>query len=178
MQSTDQPQSGGNLVEASIVIRRPVEEVFQFYRDFRNLPKFLGDVMAIEQTGPATSRWTVQGPLGVRIKWTARVIEERANEFISYETVPLPGWKTTWEISLSPALEAGATKIHETMRMPLGRLAEAGLTLIGKPPAGEVSANLRRLKEVLETGTVTDTSYSVAGKFARGRSGTPDSRAV
>jgi hypothetical protein len=38
---------------------------------------------------------------------------------------------------------------------------------MGKPPAGEVSANLRRLKEVMETGTVTDTSYSVAGKFTR-----------
>jgi uncharacterized membrane protein len=167
MQRTSGPPSGGDAVEASVAIRCPVEEVFQFYRDFRNLPRFLGDVMAVEQTGPATWRWTVQGPVGIRVTWTARVTEERTNEFIKYEAVPLPGLKTTWAIYLSPAAEPGTTEVREVMQTPFGRLGRAGLALIGKPPAGEVSANLHRLKEVMETGTVTDTSYSVAGKFAR-----------
>jgi hypothetical protein len=43
----------------------------------------------------------------------------------------------------------------------------AAVALIGKFPAEEVSSNLHRLKEVMETGTVTDTSYSVAGKIPR-----------
>jgi uncharacterized membrane protein len=158
---------GGDAAEAAVAIRRPVEEVFQFYRDFRNLPRFLGDVMAIEQTGPATYRWTIQGPLGVRVTWTARVTEERANEFIGYEAVPLPGLKTTWAVGFSPAPQDGTTEVREVMTTPFGRVGRVGLTLMGKPPAGEVSANLHRLKEVLETGMVTDTSYSVAGKFTR-----------
>lgn len=158
---------GPDATEAVVVIRRPVEDVFRFYRDFRNLPRFLGDVMAVDQTGPAAYRWTVQGPLGLRLKWTATVTEERANEFISYETVPLPGLKTTWAIYLSAAPEAGTTEVRELMRTPLGRIGRAGLALMGKPPAGEVPANLRRLKEVMETGTATDTSYSIAGKFTR-----------
>ena len=53
------------------------------------------------------------------------------------------------------------------MKAPLGRLGRAALALIGKFPAEEVSANLHRLKEVMETGSVTDTRYSVAGKFAQ-----------
>jgi hypothetical protein len=53
------------------------------------------------------------------------------------------------------------------MQAPLGRLGRAALALIGKFPAEEVSSNLRSLKEVMETGRVTDTSYSVAGKFAQ-----------
>ena len=48
------------------------------------------------------------------------------------------------------------------------RLGRAALALIGKFPAEEVTSNRHRLKEVLETGRVTDTSYSVAGKFVRG----------
>jgi hypothetical protein len=75
--------------------------------------------------------------------------------------------KTTWAIYLSAAAEAGTTDVRVVMQTPFGRLGRVGLALIGKPPAGEVSANLHRLKEVMETGTVTDTSYSVAGKFAR-----------
>ena len=167
MQRTSGPPSAGDAVEASVAIRCPAGEVFQFYRDFRNLPRFLGDVMAVEQTGPATWRWTVQGPVGIRVTWTARVTEERTNEFIKYQAVPLPGLKTTWAIYLSPAAEAGTTQVREVMQTSFGRLGRAALALIGKPPAGEVSANLHRLKEVMETGTVTDTSYSVAGKFAR-----------
>jgi uncharacterized membrane protein len=161
------PPSGGKGVEASVTIRRPVETVFHFYHDFRNLPRFLGDLMAIKQTGPATWRWIVQGPMGIRVAWTARVAEERTNEFIKYEALPLPGLKTTWAIYFSPASEAGSTEVREVMQTPLGRLGQAGLALIGKPPAGEVPANLRRLKEVMETGRVTETSYAVAGKFTR-----------
>ena len=56
MQRTSLPPSDENTIEASVTIHCPVEEVFRLYRDFRNLPRFLGDVMVIEQIGPATSR--------------------------------------------------------------------------------------------------------------------------
>ena len=158
---------GEDTIEASVTIQRAVGEVFRFYRDFENLPSFLGDVMAVEQIGPATSRWTIQGPLGIRAKWTIRVTEERMNELIRYETVAPPGLRTYWEIHFASRSEAGATEVHEVMKAPLGRLGRAALALIGKFPAEEVSANLHRLKELMETGRVTDTSYSVAGKFAQ-----------
>jgi hypothetical protein len=53
------------------------------------------------------------------------------------------------------------------MKAPLGRLGRAALALIGKFPAEEVASNLHRLKEMLETGRVTDTGYFVPGKFPR-----------
>ena len=166
MQGTWAPRQD-DTIEASVTIQRPVADVFRFYRDFKNLPSFLGDVVAIEQTGPATSRWTIQGPLGLRARWTIRVTEERANELIRYETVILPGLRTYWEIHFASGAAATETEVREVMTAPLGRLGRAALALIGKFPADEVSANLRRLKEVMETGRVTDTSYSVAGKFAQ-----------
>ena len=101
------------------------------------------------------------------MKWTARVTSECTNEFITYETVPLPGLKTSWEVYFSPVAETGTTDVREVMNVPFGRLGRVGLALVGKPPSGEVPANLRRLKEVMETGTVTETSYAVAGKFTR-----------
>lgn len=157
--------TGTNRIEARVTIRRPVEDVFQFYRDFKNLPSFLGDVMVVEPAGPATSRWTIQGPLGIRVNWTIQVTEERANEFIRYETVTLPRLRTRWEIYFSPGSAAGETEVREVMNAPLGLLGRAALALIGKFPAQEVAANVHRLKQVMETGSVTDTRYSVAGKF-------------
>jgi uncharacterized membrane protein len=156
-----------NAIEASVVIRRPIEQVFDFYHDFKNLPSFLGDIMEIEQIDAVTSRWTIQGPLGIRAHWKIRVTNERTNEFIRYETIASPGLKTEWEIYFVPGSIPGETKVREVIKTPLGRFGRAGLALIGKYPAKEVSANLHRFKELMETGKVTDTGYAVAGKFAQ-----------
>ena len=157
--------SDKNKIEASVTIRRPVEEVFGFYRDFKNLPTFLGDVMAIEPTGPATSRWTIEGPFGIQAHWTIEVTEQRENKLICYETVTSPITRTYWEIYFEPGPEAGETQVREVMKAPGGKLVRAALALIGKYPAQEVTANLHRFKQVMETGRVTDTTYSVPGKF-------------
>jgi uncharacterized membrane protein len=165
MQRTSSPSRAGNTIAARVTIRCPVEEVFRFYQDFKNLPSFMGDVMDIEPIGPTTSRWTIQGPLGMRVNWTIKVTEERTNKLIRYETVTSPGRRTYWEIHFAPGPETGETEVREVMKAPLGRVGRAGLALIGKYPAKEVSANLHRLKQVLEMGRVTDTSYAVRGKF-------------
>ena len=126
--------------------------------------------MAIEQISKETSRWTIQGPLGIRAHWIIRVTEERANELIRYETVTSPALKTYWEIHFALGSEAGETEVREVMKTPLGRLGRVALALIGKFPTEEVPSNLHRLKQVLETGEVTDTNHSVPGKFTSVRS--------
>ena len=158
-----------NTIEESVLIKRPVEKVFAFYSDFRNLPRFLGDVMGIELTGPDTSRWTIQGPFGIQTHWTIKVTEKRANELIRYETVTTPGLRTYWAIHFAHGSVTDETQVREVMNAPLGKLGRAALALIGKFPAEEVHANLHRLKQILETGKVTDASYAVAGKFASRR---------
>jgi uncharacterized membrane protein len=93
------------------------------------------------------------------------VTEERTNELIRYETVTSPGLRTYWEVYFAPGSEAGQTEVREVMKAPQGRLGQAALALIGKFPAEEVSSNLHRLQQLLETGRITDRSYSVPGKF-------------
>jgi uncharacterized membrane protein len=165
-QMTAPPPQAANVIEARLRIRRPVGEVFAFYRDFRNLPLFLGDVMAVEPTGPGTSRWRIQGPLGIRVHWTIKVTEARANELIRYETSGLPGLRVRWSVYFEPGAQPGETQLREVMTSPLGRIGRVALALIGKDPMREVTANLHRLKQVMETGRVTDTGYAVPGKFS------------
>ena len=159
------PPNDDNNVEANVLIHRPVDEVFSFYRNFKNLPTFLGDVMDVEQIDTVTSRWIIQGPLGIKARWMTRVTEERTNELIRYETVTLPILRTSWEIHFAAGPEVGETAVREVMKVPLGTLGRVALALIGKFPAKEVPSNLHRLTQVLETGGVTDTSHVAAGKF-------------
>ena len=53
------------------------------------------------------------------------------------------------------------------MKAPGGRLVMDALALVGKFPAQEVSANLHRFKQIMETGRVTDATYAVSGKFPK-----------
>jgi uncharacterized membrane protein len=154
-----------NTAEARVKITRPLSDVFAFYADFRNLPRFLGDVMAVELKGGGSSRWTIQGPFGIQKQWTIRVTEERVNELIRYETSSLPVLRARWDVYFSSSEGGGQTEVHEVLTAPLGQLGRAALAMIGKYPAQEVAANLHRFKELLESGRVTDTSYAVAGKF-------------
>jgi len=162
MPTTSQSPPDDDRIDATITIQRPVEEVFAFYRDFRNLPRFLGDVVAVEPIDATRSRWTIVGPWGIRAHWTTRVTEERPNALIRYE---VGGMGSSWEIHFAPGASPESTDVREIVRMPFGKMGRSALGLIGKHPAEEVSANLRRLKQLLETGRVTDTSYAVAGKF-------------
>lgn len=152
-----------DTIESAITIRRSVEDVFRFYRDFRNMPRYLGDVMAVELLDSNRSRWTIQGPLRVRVHWTVTVVEERVNESIRYRAAG----GSTWEVHFSAGRDAGTTVVQEVLRPRLGRMGRAALRLVGKFPDREVAANLRRLKQLLETGGVTDSSYAAPGKFDR-----------
>jgi uncharacterized membrane protein len=156
----------GHAIDVKVTIRRPRDDVFQLYRDFRNLPRFLGDVMAVEIINPRTSRWTIQGPFGIQLSWITELMDERVNELIRYQTGRSRWTRTIWEIHFAAGPDDGETEVREIMTMPFGRLGQAALTLFGKYPAAEVHANLHRLKEFAETGEVTDRSYAVAGKFA------------
>jgi uncharacterized membrane protein len=146
----------GATVTGEVVIRRPVHEVYRFYRDFANLPRFLGDVVAVEQLADTTYRWVVAGPFGTRIPLTVTITEQRVDRLIRYQTSgPLPV-HGRWELSFGPDSDAGVTRVREHLVIPLGAVGRALLALIGKFPDREVAANLTMLKQVLEAGEGVD----------------------
>jgi uncharacterized membrane protein len=135
-------------VTGEVVIRRPVHEVYGFYRDFTNLPRVLGDVVAVDHVAGRTYRWTVAGPLGRRIPMWVTITEERPDRLLRYRTGGPPLLRGQWELSFTA--DPGGTRVRERLVVPLGALGSAALALIGKHPDREVAANLRSLKQVLE----------------------------
>lgn len=159
----DADQIVSQAIEGVVVIRRPVDIVFDFYCDFRNLPQFLGDVVHVELTGDDASRWTIRTPFGFDVHWPVFVTEIRTNALIAYEMPSLLA-PVRWSVAFTPAEEGKATMVRERMTVPGGKVAEIVLGVLGKPPpAREVQANLSRLKELLETGRVT-TMDDVVGR--------------
>jgi uncharacterized membrane protein len=159
-------------VTGDVVIRRPVQVVYSFYRNFTNLPRFLGDVIAVEQVADTTYRWIVAGPLGSRVPMTVTITEQRVNQLIRYQTSGPTPLRGQWELTFAVDTDAGGTRVQEQLVVPLGVLGRAMLAVIGKFPDREVATNLSRLKQLLEAGDGSDTP-SAAADTASGRPEAP-----
>ena len=138
----------GRAATGAVVIRRPVHDVYRFYRDFANLPRFLGDVVAVVPVADGSYRWVVAGPFGTRVTMLITVTEERADRLLRYRTSGPPLLRGRWQLTFAPA--GGGTRVTERLVVPLGPLGRAGLALVGKHPAREVADNLTALKNLLE----------------------------
>ena len=140
-------------VTGEVVIGRPVQVVYGFYRNFTNLPLVLGDVVAVEQVAGTTYRWIVAGPLGTRLPMTVTVTDQRVNERIHYQTGGPGPLRGRWALAFAIDAASGGTRVREQLVVPMGAIGRAVLALIGKFPDREVAANLARLKQLLETTT-------------------------
>lgn len=156
------PRNGTEPAVAEVTIRRAVADVYAFYTDMRNMPLFLGDVLAVRITGARTARWTVALPLGLRIRWTTTVTDDEPERRFSFRT-STAGMTTTWTVTFLPV--ADGTRVREEMALPGGRAGRVVLALLGKHPDGEVRSNLHRLQQVLEDGRATDPTNTMGKRF-------------
>ena len=69
-------------VKAAITVRRPVADVYGFWRDFQNLPSFMYHLVSVEVSPNGQSHWKAKAPVG-KVKWDAEIVEDRPNELIS-----------------------------------------------------------------------------------------------
>jgi uncharacterized membrane protein len=144
------PRRRPDSATGEVVIGRPVHEVYTFYRDFSNMPRFLDDVVAVRRVADGRYRWIVAGPLGTRIPLTIVVVDERMDRLVRFRSSGPPWLRGGWELSFTEDARAGSTRVRERLVMPLGALGRAVLAMVEKFPQREVAENLTALKRVLE----------------------------
>jgi len=66
-------------VRESIIINRSPEEVYQFWRDFENLPSFMYHLEFVKVIDRNRSHWVAKAPLGTTVEWDAEITEDRPN---------------------------------------------------------------------------------------------------
>jgi uncharacterized membrane protein len=145
----------GVHVYESIVINRPAAELFRFWRDFSNLPRFMNHLDDVRVLSPTRSVWTAKAPAGMRVKWEADVINEIDNELIGWQSTENADVATAGSVRFVPAMGGGTEIIvHLQYEPPAGKLGSLVASMFGEEPSQQIRADLRRLKEVLETGEI------------------------
>ena len=156
-------------VEASVTVKRPPEEVYRFWHDFEKLPTFMRHLESVRMTGQRSSHWIARAPGRRRVEWDAEVIEDRPRQLIAWRTVDGARVRNSGTVRFRSAPGGQGTEIRVEMRFspPAGRVGAAVAQMFGEHPYQQVRDDLRRFKQVMETGEVTRSDGSPDGISAR-----------
>ncbi len=137
----------------AINIKAPVERVYEFFTNYQNFPRFMTNVREVRPTENGRSQWVVAGPMGVPVKWAARITENIPNERISWETVPGSLVRNSGTIQFRPN-ENGGTQVEiKLLYNPIvGAAGHAVAKFFGADPKSEMDQDLLRMKTMIETG--------------------------
>jgi len=144
------------LTKRSITVNRPVAEVYQFWRNFENLPRFMRHLQSVTTTGERTSHWVAKAPGGKSVEWDAETLEDRENERIAWRSLPGADVYNAGSVEFIPAPGNRGTEVRVTLEYdpPFGKLGSKVAMLWREEPGQQVKDDLRHLKQVLETGEV------------------------
>jgi uncharacterized membrane protein len=146
---------GDNLVGRAVTIRRPVAELFAYYRDFANLPTFMENVVSIQVLDAKRSHWVVKAPAGRTVEWDAVVTDEAENSFIAWTSEEGADVPNSGRIDFRDAGARG-TVVTSTISYdpPFGVIGKAIAKLFQREPAIQARRDLRRFKQLMETGEI------------------------
>lgn len=167
-------------VEKTVTINKPAEELYRFWHNFENLPRFMKHLKDVkvyndkrESSGHATrTHWTTTGPLGGSVEWDADIIEDRENELIAWTSVegadvdnsgsvrfqPAPGNRGT-EVKVVTEYNPPGGALGATLAKPAVGIAK----LFGEEPEQQIGDDLRRFKMLMEAGEIATTAGQPKG---------------
>lgn len=136
----------------SIFVSAPIDEVFAFWSDFGNFPRFMRNVREVRRNSGGHWHWVVAGPLGTTTQWDAEVTRNVPNECLSWATTSGSRLRHAGTVRFLP--ENGGTRVDIEMTYvpPAGATGHALASLFGADPGAGMGEDLVRAKRFLETG--------------------------
>ena len=153
-------------VSKAITVRRPREEVYAFWRDFENLPRFMYHLELVEDLGSGRSHWVAKAPAGRSVEWDAEITEDKPGQRIAWRTLGDDAdIKHTGKVEFIPAPGSRGTEVHVQINYdpPGGKFGAMVAKLFGEEPGQQVNDDLRRFKQVMEVGEVVRSEASPEG---------------
>lgn len=149
-------------VVRTISINRPPEFIYEFWRRLENLPKFMSHLESVVDEGE-TSLWRAKALPGMRVEWRAEITLDLPNEAIGWRSVEGASVPNSGVVRFNRRLDGRGTELFIELEYdpPGDALGAAIAKLFGREPGQEIQSDLRRLKQVLETGSVMHSDASI-----------------
>lgn len=181
MGSDTREQLGGSRgvhVEQAVTVMKPVSEVYRFWRNFENLPRFMQHLESVAGREEGISHWVAKGPGGMNVEWDARIINEIDDKVIGWQSLEGSMISTAGSVNFRETGRGTEVRVHLQYNPPGGKLGAAVAWMFGEEPTIQVMEDLRRFKRLLETGEIPTTEGPSSGRAARATRSTPMARPV
>jgi uncharacterized membrane protein len=140
----------------AVMINRPRQELYDFWRDFRNLPLFMENVKSVEMMESGRSSWIVAAPGGIEVELVSEITEERPGEYIAWRSleesdVDHEGWI---EFRDNPFGRGTEVRVLISYDPPAGAIGKVVAKVMQREPRVQARRELRRFKQLMETGEI------------------------
>jgi uncharacterized membrane protein len=149
----------------SMTINRPIGELFAFWRDLRNLPRFMSHLTSIEVLSDKRSRWKAKGPGGLPVEWEAEIVNEKVDALIAWQSCEGSSVANWGVVRFNPAPAGRGTEISVQLEYePIGGATGVALAkLFGEEPSQQIEEDFRRFKQMMEAGEIPTTAGQPRG---------------
>jgi uncharacterized membrane protein len=158
-------------LQATVTVNKSPDEVYAFWRDFTNLPTFMLHLTSVTPLGDdgRRTRWEANAPLRRSVTWEAELTSEEPGRRIAWKSLPGSTIDNAGTVHFAPAPGDRGTEVKVVLHysVPGGRLGQAVAKLLGEEPEQQVRDDLRRFKQVMETGDVVRSEGLPQGTDAR-----------
>lgn len=141
------------FVTKRVTIARPPDEVYRFFRDFENLPRFMGHLESVETIDSRRSHWQARAPLGMTVEWDAELTRDTPNEVIGWRSLPDADVDNRGTVRFERGAQGDSTELTVELEYlpPAGKLGATIAKLLGEEPDTQMDEDLQRLKQMLES---------------------------
>jgi uncharacterized membrane protein len=156
----------GIKVDKNVVVNRPVHEVYQFWRNFENLPRFMDHLESVRVIDETRSHWVAKGPAGTKVDWDAVIHNEIENKLIAWRSLPGADVNNAGSVHFNEAAGGSGTEVRVVLSYepPAGKVGAAVAKLLGEEPSKQLDDDLRRFKQVMEA-EIPGSSRHPAGRM-------------
>ena len=150
-------------VERSVSIDKPRAELFTFWRNFENLPRFMEHLVSVRVDSPTRSHWQAKAPAGRTVEWDAEIVNEVPDEIIAWKSVGEPDVSNAGSVNFSDAPGGRGTVVRVTLdyEPPAGRVGAILSHFFTEEPDHQIREDLRKFKQLMETGEITTSARRV-----------------
>ncbi len=150
-------QASDTIVGRTITINRPRAELYAFWRNFKNLPRFMENIERVDVVGPNRTHWVVKAPAGNMVEWDSIITDERADELIAWSTTDDSSIRHSGSVQFRDAHGGRGTEVIATIVYdpPGGAIGKAIAKLFQREPKTQARQDLRRFKQLMETGEIS-----------------------
>ena len=151
-------------VERSITVDRPIDEVYHFWRDLENLPRFMEHLIHVRLLPTGRYRWVAKAPMG-KVEWDAEILEEQVPWLISWRSVDDSAIDNAGSVRFSQAPGGRGTQVRVELayKPPAGVVGAMVARLLGEEPSVQVRDDLARFKEIMESGEAATAAIRITG---------------